>query len=74
MLDVWLSVGVILAMGVFLLAGGPLRVASRARVFAAGLEAPGWLALATVWLSRGLGLGMILAGLALAGSLFWLPT
>lgn len=72
-LDVWLALSTILAMGAFLLLGGPLWAAARAPVFRAGPQAPGWLALATLWLSRVVGGAMIVLALVLAGAVLWVP-
>ena len=72
-LDTWLAIGAIVAMGAFLLLGGPVWAASTARVFRTGPGAPGWLAVATVWVSRAVGGAMILVGLVLAGTLLWVP-
>lgn len=73
MLDVWLALSIILARGVFLLLGGPLWAASRVQVFGAGPQAPGWAALATLWVSRLVGGAMIVVGLVLGGALLWVP-
>lgn len=63
MLDVWLALGAMLAMGAFLLLGGPLWVARRPPFSRVGPEAPRWFEVVVRLASR-------LAGTVLV--VFWL--
>lgn len=57
----------IFAVGIFLVLNGPLWLSVRARVFAAGPQAP-------VWLHRGVSWANRLAGLAIMASWAWFAT